>query len=233
MQEHTTKKHRHKGGGKNFLILPLVFCGLIYGLAALIFYPALSPFFSSVEMMFSDGDKDFSTAYENIFVPLPEDTSLESGENGSDQQIDASDVQYPNYGVCFGQLTIEDCGVDAKLFYGDGNVPLRNGVGIYNGSFIPGYGKTVLVAGHNNTFFNGLKYAQPGQEVKISTSYGNYVYEITSAEVKKASDNTAFDLGAQEENLVMYTCYPFDELGLTEQRYFVYAKYVSGPKIIG
>ncbi len=232
MQEHTTKKHRHKGGGKNFLILPLVFCGLIYGLAALIFYPALSPFFSSVEMMFSDGDKDFSTAYENIFVPLPGDTSLESGENGSDQQIDASDVQYPNYGVCFGQLAIEDCGVDAKLFYGDGNVPLRNGVGIYNGSFIPGYGKTVLVAGHNNTFFNGLKYAQPGQEVKISTSYGNYVYQITSAEVKKASDNTAFDLGAQEENLVMYTCYPFDELGLTEQRYFVYAKYVSGPKII-
>jgi sortase A len=29
----------------------------------------------------------------------------------------------------------------------------------------------------------------------------------------------------------MYTCYPFDELGLTDQRFFVYAKYVSGPQI--
>lgn len=29
----------------------------------------------------------------------------------------------------------------------------------------------------------------------------------------------------------MYTCYPFDELGLTTQRYFVYAKLVSGTPI--
>lgn len=29
----------------------------------------------------------------------------------------------------------------------------------------------------------------------------------------------------------MYTCYPFDALGLTTQRYFVYAKLVSGTPI--
>ena len=31
------------------------------------------------------------------------------------------------------------------------------------------------------------------------------------------------------ENLILYTCYPFDALGFTPNRYFVYAKYVSGP----
>ena len=44
---------------------------------------------------------------------------------------------------------------------------------------MPGYGGTILVAGHNNTYFNGLKNAQVGQRVEIRTSYGNYVYEIT------------------------------------------------------
>ena len=33
-----------------------------------------------------------------------------------------------------------------------------------------------------------------------------------------------------EEYLMMYTCYPFDSLS-TDQRYFVYAKKVSGPTI--
>lgn len=108
---------------------------------------------------------------------------------------------------------------------------LRNGVGIYSGSAIPGYGKTILVAGHNNTYFNGLKYAKPGQIIRIRTNYGNYQYEITDTQVKDQSDSTAYDFDAKEENLILYTCYPFDELGMTPNRFFVYAKFVSGPII--
>lgn len=83
----------------------------------------------------------------------------------------------------------------------------------------------------NNTYFNGLKNAAVGQKVEIKTSYGNYIYEITDTAVKKATDRTAYDLSADYENLIMYTCYPFDALGLTPQRYFVYAKLVSGTPI--
>ena len=108
---------------------------------------------------------------------------------------------------------------------------MRYGVGIYNGSFIPGYGKTILVAGHNNTYFNGLKYAKKGQIIKIRTNYGNYRYEITDTQIKDKNDRSAYDLSADHENLILYTCYPFDELGLTPNRFFVYAKPVSGPVI--
>lgn len=72
-----------------------------------------------------------------------------------------------------------------QIFFGDNDVALRNGVGIYAGSFVPGYGGTILVAGHNNTYFNGLKNAEVGQKVEIKTSYGNYIYEITDTAVKK------------------------------------------------
>ena len=40
------------------------------------------------------------------------------------------------------------------------------------------------------------------------------------------------EISADEENLVIYTCYPLSTLGLTSKRYFVYAEYVSGPVII-
>lgn len=87
-------------------------------------------------------------------------------------------------------------------FFGDGNTALNNGVGIYNGSSIPGYGKTILVAGHNNTYFNGLKYAKKNQKIKIRTSYGNYIYEITDVQIKTNTDKTAYDLSANHENLI-------------------------------
>lgn len=232
-------RHRHKRfNGKSFLILPIVFFVGIYLVTYIAFKPTISSLSSVAGMLFTEEKRDYSTEYKNIFVPVSEDSTLptvvkEDEKNNNEEKvyIESEAVEYPNYGNQFGELIIEDCGIDAKLFFGDDDIALRNGVGVYNGSFVPGYGKTILVAGHNNTYFNGLKYAQVGQKVQIKTSYGNYEYEITDFAVKKAVDETAYDLSADYENLIMYTCYPFDELGLTEARYFVYAKYLSGPSI--
>ena len=176
------RRHRHKVifGGKSFIILPIIFSLGIY----LVFYFALSPVISTFTsiggLVFSDVETDYSTEYKNIFVPVTEEKNDESVKLGS--------FEYPMYGNLFGELIIEDCDIDTKLFFGDGEVALRNGVGIYNGSFIPGYGKTMLVAGHNNTYFNGLKNAKEGQIVKIRTSYGNYEYKINKMEVKEFND---------------------------------------------
>ena len=222
-------RHRHKKfDGKSFIILPIMFLFGIYIVLYIALAPSLSPIIDSASLFFSSNQKDYSTEYKNIFEPVSDDSTSQTNEQ---EYISIEDVQYPKYGEQFGELIIEDCGVDTKLFFGDDNVPLRYGVGIYNGSFIPGYGKTILVARHNNTYFNGLKHTKAGQIVTIRTSYGNYKYEITKAEVKKSTDSSAYDLSADEENLIMYTCYPFDELGLTINRYFVYAKFVSGPII--
>ncbi|MEE0859132.1 MAG: class D sortase [Acutalibacteraceae bacterium] len=201
-----------------------MFFVLIYSVLYISLSPSLSTMVKAAGMFFSETEKDYSTEYKNIFVPVSE-------EKESEPTVAIKDIEYPKYGQQFGELIIEDCSIDNKLFFGDGDIALRNGVGIYNGSFIPGYGGTILVAGHNNTYFNGLKNAEKGQTVEIKTSYGNYTYEITEVAVKLATDQTAYDLSADYENLIMYTCYPFDELGLTPKRCFVYAKYVSGPVI--
>ena len=94
---------------------------------------------------------------------------------------------------------------------------------------IPGEGKTILLAGHNNTFFNDLQHAEAGATVTITTHYGVYTYEVTGTEILDYQDETAYDFTRTDENLILYTCYPFDALGFTPNRFFVYAKYVSGP----
>lgn len=222
--------HRSSLDGKNFIILPIIFSVIILGSCFLYIMLSASTIISIAGLFFSDVGKDFSEDYNNIFVPVAE--SSFNGESSDKQETVAlSAIQYPKYGEQFGELIIEDCQIDDKLFFGDGNVELNNGVGVYNGSFVPGYGRTILIAGHNNTYFNGLKYAKIGQKVKIRTSYGNYIYEINDIQVKKATDTSAYDLSADYENLIMYTCYPFDELGLTPYRCFVYGKLVSGPII--
>lgn len=232
MSGNNNRRRKNKFGGKSFIILPIIFFIRIYLVIFLAFGPTLRTLSSAFGMFFFDTEKDYSTDYENIFVPLSEDNLQDSDDESRANTVDIADINYPSYGAQFGELIIEDCKVDAKLFFGDGDIALKNGVGVFNGSFVPGYGKTILVAGHNNTYFNGLKYAEPGQIVAIKTSYGNYEYEITDTAVKKAVDPTAYDLSLDYENLVMYTCYPFDELGLTEARFFVYAKYISGPEIV-
>lgn len=249
------KHHSHKKlFGKDLIILPIAFCVLIIAICLIVLLPSTSSFRSTAKMFFSDNEKNFSNEYVNIFVPVEELSEVsevseisevsqqtskkeESSqvvvkpEPKSPKSVSISSFTFPCYNNQFGELIIDDCQIYAKLFFGDSDLALSYGVGIYNGSFIPGYGKTILVAGHNNTYFNGLKYAQKGQIVKIRTNYGNYKYEITDMQVKDKSDQTAYDLNANTENLIMYTCYPFDELGLTPKRYFVYAKLISGPVI--
>lgn len=225
---HSEYRHRIKRkkiSGKSFIILPVIFFIGTYLLLYFTLWQNVSTIVGSLDLFFSKGEKSYSTEYNNIFVPV-EETTIDTNE-----YVSIKNIQYPKYGEQFGQLIIEDCSIDAKLFMGDGNIALRNGVGLYYGSFVPGYGGTILVAGHNNTYFNGLKNAKIGQIVKIKTSYGNYEYKINDIQIKKSKDGSAYDLASTKENLIMYTCYPFDELGLTPQRCFVYAEFVSGPII--
>lgn len=225
-------RHRHKkSDGKSFIILPIIFLLGTYLVLFLAFAPSIETISSTLGMFFSETEKDYSTEYKNIFVPVAEDSTLPTVTKDNKEYISINNIEFPMFGNQFGELIIEDCNIQNKLFFGDSELVLRNGVGVYSGSFIPGYGGTILVAGHNNTYFNGLKNAEEGQIVKIRTSYGNYEYRITGMEVKRFNDRTAYDMSADHENLIMYTCYPFDELGLTDFRYFVYAEFVSGPQI--
>lgn len=224
------------------IVFPIIFSILVLLGSVLAAYPYINEFVEMSTPYFQDNDVEIPADCYDIFVP-EEDSKMEEISKPEEEKIlkdtrpieqkmiPLSSVTYPYFGQRMGEVIIEDCGIYTTLYFGDGNYELNNGVGMYTGGFIPGYGRTVMIAGHNNMAFNGFKYAQKGQKVTIRTYYGTYTYEITDIQVKLSTDSSAYDFGLNYENLIMYTCYPFDELNLTPYRCFVYAKLISGPVI--
>jgi sortase A len=215
-----TEKIKKSMGLMSFIITPLAFALVGY----LLIYIAFAPSIDTVSSMWN-----FVTA--GVKEREEEDLMI-NRLDGYTESVPSSLISFPKVGDRYGELTIESAGIKAPVYFGDNTKVLKKGVGQYAGSTFIGSGSTVLLSGHNNTFLHTLGEAQIGDTVLLSTNYGDYVYEVESTAIKAASDTSAFDLSADYENLVIYTCYPFDTLGLTNKRYFVYCKYVSGPVIL-
>lgn len=207
-----------------YIVMPLVFalCGFLF--IYITAKPVLDPVLSVFKMIGSEYRDGTNKEFTDIFEA--------NGTPSEDGSIKASSVTFPRAGTRYGQITIEGTSINAPLFFGDGSRELRSGAGQYTGSSFPGLGGTVLIGAHNNTYFSDLGSARPGAKITLKTNYGVYVYEVTDAAVRRADDTSAFDLRAKQENIVLYTCYPFNMLGLTPQRYFVWGRLVSGPSVL-
>lgn len=137
----------------------------------------------------------------------------------------------PVVGEKYGSVKISGTKVDTPLYYGDWEKQLSKGAGTYTGAKIPGQNGTVLLAGHTGTYFRDFENAQIGADIEVETRYGTYHYKISDMKVAREDDTTAYDLTKDEENIILYTCYPFGELKPTPYRYFIYGEFVSGPEL--
>ena len=147
------------------------------------------------------------------------------------QQLDITEAGgWPEPHTVIGRITIPDAGIDCDVIWGDNNADLNKGACLYADRYdrIPGGGLQMLMAAHNNTYFHTLGQVQPGSRVTLEMYYGSYEYEVTESFVGRSSDSTVYDLQAGEEKLILYTCYPFDQLTSTPYRFFVYCQPVSG-----
>lgn len=208
-----------------YIVFPLAFFISI----TLFLYLVLSPFLSLAldawEMFSFDANQTFG---EEIHKDIFGEGKME-GYSGT---IPASKITYPTVGTKYGEITItaNDTVNIIPLYFGDTNSILRKGAGHYMGSRFPGEGSTILISAHNNRHFNCLQYVKVGDEIKVETNYGTYIYEVEHAAPNH--DGNPFGFASKTEKLVLYTCYPFDELGLTPHRYFVVSKLISGPVIL-
>lgn len=136
---------------------------------------------------------------------------------------DQSEIQTPPLNTQYGTISCDQIAMTAPLYYGDNHYALQNGAGQYTGSGLPGKGKTILIGGHDGTYFAPLKDIKAGDIVKIKTTYGVYEYQVTDTKVADKDDSKAYDLTGNKEQLILYTCYPFGKLiGNRNDRYYVY-----------
>lgn len=168
-------------------------------------------------------------------APTPTPTAVPSPAPSPTPEPTPSTVTldtHPQDDDYIGHLTISGTVVDCDLYYGDGETQFSKGAGISLDSCIPGEGGTVMIGAHTGTYFRDLESVVDGADITITTDYGEYHYTIARCAVVEETDTTAYDLDAEEENIILFTCYPFGILTRTTQRYLVYGDFVSGPSIV-
>ncbi|EOI6652420.1 sortase [Enterococcus hirae] len=70
-------------------------------------------------------------------------------------------------------------------------------------------------------------------KINISTSYGEYVYQVYETKIldKNAKLISQLLVQKQQGKLILYTCYPVDSIGMTDQRLFILGDLIKGPMI--
>ena len=155
--------------------------------------------------------------------------SITINENKAQEQTTIGETNklknYPEYGTKYATIEIDKIGVNLPVYFGDTLEVLKKGVGHSSGSYFPGEGGSIVYMGHNSkNTFRRFSELQIGNEIKVTSTYGEYTYKIYDMKLIKETDLDKLPIQDEKEILMVYTCYPFNNIGYTTQRYVVYAE---------
>lgn len=154
--------------------------------------------------------------------------NIEEIENIEEIKIDEEKkrlTKYPTIGEKYGQIKIESIGVDLSLYFGDSLEILKNGIGHSTWSYFPGEGGSIVCMGHNyKTMLRNFSELEIGDIINVKTYYGEYNYKIYDMKIVEETDMSASPIQDEKEVFMIYTCYPFNNVGYTTKRYMVYAE---------
>ena len=173
---------------------------------------------------------------ENISLINKVSIGIEKKDDGEIKEIELVDndetgsklKNYPEYGTSYATIEIPKIDVNLPVYFGDTLDVLKKGVGHSSGSYFPGEGGSIIYMGHNSkNVFRRFSELQKGNEIIVKTSYGEYKYKIYDMQIIKETEVDKVPVQDEKEILMVYTCYPFNNIGYTTQRYVVYAELVE------
>lgn len=136
---------------------------------------------------------------------------------------------YPEYGTQYATIQIPSINVDVPVYFGDTLEILKKGVGHSSGSYFPGEGGSIIYMGHNSkNMFRRFSEVKKGDKIAVKTSYGEFNYKIYDMQLIKETETDKLPIQDQKEILMVYTCYPFNNIGYATQRYVLYAELENG-----
>ena len=134
-------------------------------------------------------------------------------------------INYPEYGTQYATIEISKINVNLPVYYGDTLEILKKGVGHSSGSYFPGEGGSIIFMGHNSkNVFRRFSELKIGDEIKVTTTYGEYKYKIYDMQIVEENESYKLPIKNDKEVLMVYTCYPFNNIGYTKQRFVVYSE---------
>lgn len=143
-------------------------------------------------------------------------------------EINNKAIFRPDIGDNFGRLKIESISLDKPIIHGDDDEELRMGIGHYAGSTMPGESGNVVLSGHRETVFKPLEHIKVGDEVIFEANYGNFKYKVKEIKIVSEDDpDYVITEVTDYERLTLYTCYPFNIIGSSPERYVVICEFVE------
>ena len=109
---------------------------------------------------------------------------------------------------------------------GTDSASLRKGPGRYLGSFMPGEGRLVYIAGHRTTYlapFSHIDTMRAGDRIVLEMPYGTFRYRVTGHQIV-AADNLSVLRPGRTERLALQACHP---------RYFASQRYIVWARLVG
>ncbi len=131
----------------------------------------------------------------------------------------------PPVGANLGTLSIPGIGRNLPIVEGTGDEELRQGVGHYRGSAMPGANNNCILSGHRDTALAGLGKLDRGAHLIVETSAGEFTYEVQQTRIVDKDDKTVI-VPTDYPALTVTTCYPFSYIGAAPKRYVVVAALV-------
>lgn len=210
-------------------------------LCSLLFIAALA-LFLFLKIKFTPDTPEETTTAETTAAETTETTEITTAETTTAEEtttpepetetVRLSELSDIGEGSLYGHLTCAAIGLDCPVYMGDSTSILRKGAGQIPATYLPGYGGLIMLGAHNNTYFHCLQYVNVDDIITLETSYGTYSYQVVSTEILDITGMSAYDFFTDHEQLLLYTCYPFDTLSHTDYRFMVHADLISGPSVV-
>jgi sortase A len=122
-----------------------------------------------------------------------------------------------------GRLRVPRLGLNMIIVNGTDHDSLTKGPGRYLGSYVPGEGQLVYIAGHRTTYsapFSRIESLRRGDPVTVDLPYGRFEYRITGHVIVAATALGVLRSHGREV-LALQACHP---RFFASQRYIAYAK---------
>ena len=171
------------------------------------------------------GKEKFEMAINLVKLITVKNTNIQSVEPVLEENVL---VNYPSIGCKYATLKIDSIGIDLPVYYGATYTILKSGIAHDNTSYFPGEGGSIILAGHNfKSFLANLPKAKIGDIISLETTYGDFKYKIYDTKIVQETDVEEVPVQKEKEILMIYTCYPINNIGHASQRYVVYADLVK------
>jgi sortase A len=126
-------------------------------------------------------------------------------------------------GAAVGRISIPRIGLKMILLNGTDEDTLKRGPGRYLGSFMPGEGQLIYVAGHRTTYsapFSNIDALRPGDRVTLEVPYGTFEYRVARSVIVGPSQTDVLRSHGREV-LALQSCHP---RFFATHRYITYAR---------